>query len=105
MTFFEIMDSSESVSNNTLTYLNTVEIEGVAHDADLPNAIALLDAVTLQTVYAEADHAFRYSSELRESLMIYGQPSLDEQRERFSAERQDDLVIVSVRIAMDAKED
>ena len=105
MTFFEIMESTESVSNNTLTYLNTVEIEGVAHDAALSNAKAILDAVTLQTVYAEADHAFRYSSELRDSLLIYGQPSLADQRERFRAERQDDLVIVSVRITMDAKED
>lgn len=102
---FEIMDSTVMVSNNTLTYRNTIEVEGVAQDADLSNARSILDAVTAQTIYAEADHAFRYSSELRESLMIYGQPSLMEQRERFSAERQDDLVIVSVRITMDAKED
>jgi hypothetical protein len=105
MKFFEVMDSEQSVCNNTLTYRNTIEIEGVSQDADLSNAKTILDAVTLQVVYAEADHAFRYSRELRNSLLIYGQPSLDEQRERFTATRENDIVIVSVRISMDAKED
>lgn len=104
MRFFEVMDSTESVSNNTLTYRNTIEVEGVSQDVSLSDAKRLLDAVTLQVIYAEADHAFRYSHELRNSLMIYGQPSLDEQRERFTATRDNDLVIVSVRISMDAEE-
>ncbi len=104
MKFFEVMDSTESVSNNTLTYRNTIEVEGVSQDADLSNAKRLLNAVTLQAIYAEADHAFRYSTQLKESLMIYGQPSLENQRERFTATRDNDLVIVAVRVAMDAVE-